>query len=109
MTKYDWLDEMAAEIYQNNKEKGFWDDGGKTFDQAMLLVMSEIIEAYEAIRNGDVPDDKLPQYRGQDVELADAIIRLLDWCGAHDIPIGEIVNAKLEYNKTRPYKHGKKF
>ena len=54
-------------------------------------------------------DDKLPEYKGTDVEIADAIIRLLDWCGAKDIPIGDIVSKKLAYNRGRPYKHGKKF
>lgn len=54
-------------------------------------------------------DDKLPQYLGLHVELADALIRILDLCGAEDIQIGEITEAKLSYNATRPYKHGKQY
>lgn len=42
-------------------------------------------------------------------ELADAVIRLLDMCGAAGIDIQFHVDAKLQYNKTRPHKHGKQF
>lgn len=42
-------------------------------------------------------------------EIADTIIRLLDLCGYLDIDIESHIKTKLEYNKTRPYKHGKAF
>jgi len=54
-------------------------------------------------------DDKLPEYKGVEVELADTLIRILDYCGAHQVPIGEIVRKKIEFNKTRAHKHGKKY
>ena len=41
-------------------------------------------------------------------ELADCIIRILDYCGKENIDIEEIIRIKHEYNKTRPYKHGGK-
>lgn len=41
--------------------------------------------------------------------LADAMIRILDLCGGMQVPIGEIIEKKLEYNAGRPYKHNKKF
>ncbi len=41
-------------------------------------------------------------------ELADCIIRMLDYCGKENIDIKEIIKIKHEYNKTRPYKHGGK-
>jgi len=40
-------------------------------------------------------------------ELADTIIRVLDFCGAHDIDIESHIELKLAYNKLRPHKHGK--
>jgi hypothetical protein len=40
-------------------------------------------------------------------EMADVIIRVLDFCGKHDIDIERAVNEKMAYNKTRPFKHGK--
>lgn len=53
------------------------------------------------------------QYRdakpeGIAVEMADCIIRILDWCGKEGIDIDEIIRIKHEFNKTRPYKHGGK-
>lgn len=41
-------------------------------------------------------------------ELADTIIRVLDFCGAHKIDIDSHIQLKLAYNKLRPHKHGKK-
>ena len=57
--------------------------------------------------------DKQCQYKdtkpeGVAVELADCIIRILDFCGKERIDIENILQAKHEYNKTRPYKHGGK-
>lgn len=42
-------------------------------------------------------------------EIADAIIRLFDICGYYEIDIERQIRAKLEFNTTRPYKHGKEF
>lgn len=42
------------------------------------------------------------------IELADAIIRILDYCGYAGIDIDAAVERKHEYNKTRPYRHGGK-
>ncbi len=50
--------------------------------------------------------DKKPE--GIVVELADAIIRILDYCGKEGIDIDEAIRIKHEYNKTRPYRHGGK-
>lgn len=42
------------------------------------------------------------------VELADCMIRILDYCGHDGIDIEEAIRIKHEYNKTRPYRHGGK-
>jgi NTP pyrophosphatase (non-canonical NTP hydrolase) len=42
------------------------------------------------------------------IELADCIIRILDYCGHAGIDIEEAIRIKHEYNKTRPYRHGGK-
>ena len=51
-------------------------------------------------------DDK-PE--GIAVEMADCIIRILDWAGQAGVDMEAIILAKHEYNKGRPYKHGKKY
>lgn len=40
-------------------------------------------------------------------EIADILIRVLDFCGANDIDIDFHVKQKLRYNALRPNKHGK--
>ena len=42
-------------------------------------------------------------------EIADAFLRLMDLCGEYDIDIEKHINLKAEYNKLRPYKHGKSY
>jgi hypothetical protein len=41
------------------------------------------------------------------VELADAVIRCMDLCGALGLDLEEAIRAKHEYNLSRPYRHGK--
>lgn len=40
-------------------------------------------------------------------EIADAFLRLMDLCGEYDIDIETHIALKADYNKLRPYKHGK--
>ena len=42
------------------------------------------------------------------VEMADCMIRVLDWFGKEGLDADAILRAKMEYNKTRPYTHGGK-
>lgn len=101
------INQLAKKIYQANKEKGFW-EVPRNNAELIALMHSELSEALEADRK-DLMDDKLPHRTGFEVELADALIRILDCAGARDLDIGGAIFEKLEYNKTRPYKHGKKY
>lgn len=42
------------------------------------------------------------------VELADCVIRIMDFSQAFELDLEAALDAKLEYNKTRPYRHGNK-
>lgn len=58
-----------------------------------------------------VPDFGLPlKPEGVDVELIDALIRLLDLLGSRGTDVDELLKQKLAYNREgRGYRHGKAY
>ncbi|MEO1208413.1 MAG: hypothetical protein AAFX78_02625 [Cyanobacteria bacterium J06638_20] len=91
------LAEMAVSIHAQNLEMGWWDkwldNKSDRHETAMMLVISELGEAMEGDRK-DLMDDHLPDYPMFSVELADALIRLLDLAGAYEINF-EAVDVEL--------------
>ena len=71
------------------------------------LMVTEIAEAIEGRRHGDPPSDKIPDYSSQEEELADCIVRIMHYAAQRKLRVAEALLAKLDYNETRPYKHGK--
>lgn len=75
----------------------------------IALVITEVSEALEAARDG-----KYTMYavgdkpEGVVVELADAIIRIFDLCEKLGLDLKTALLEKLDYNETRPIKHGNK-
>ena len=42
------------------------------------------------------------------LELADTLIRIFDMCAAYELDIENALEIKMEFNKSRPYRHGNK-
>jgi NTP pyrophosphatase (non-canonical NTP hydrolase) len=104
------FDELAEEIHKNAVDKGFWD---KTVDpifiaKQMMMIVSEVSEAMEALRK-DMDPDQISD------EFADILIRTLDLyagiakAGYVTKSLDYAVKEKMERNTHRPKKHGVRF
>ena len=104
------FDELAEQIHKNAVEKGFWD---KTVDpifvaKQMMMIVSEVSEAMEALRK-DMDPDQISD------EFEDIIIRTLDlYAGIAEAgyvkkSLDYAIKEKMERNTHRPKKHGVRF
>ena len=89
-------------------EKGWWDKN-RSDGECIALMHSELSEALESQRHGSPPDEHIPEFTGEEVELGDAVIRIMDFGQAKGLRIAEAILAKMAFNQTRPHKHGKQF
>lgn len=98
---------LKAAADTNAKAKGFWDKPCSDAEQ-IALMHSELSEALEYLRHGNPPDDKIPQFKGLEAELADVVIRIMSYAGHRNLRVAEAIVAKMEHNSKRPHMHGGK-
>jgi NTP pyrophosphatase (non-canonical NTP hydrolase) len=102
------FDSLSRVCYDDARQRGFY-DRERNEAEAIALMITELAEAVEGARHGNPPDEHLPDFDSVEVELADCIIRIADWAGHCGYRVGAALVAKMNYNATRPYKHGKEF
>lgn len=114
------VDTVAEIVHNAQVAKGFYEDEPTyemNIDQALryykgnklMLVVGEVTEAHEAIRKNIDKSEHIPEYTALEEEIADTVIRLLDFAGYNKLRLGDAIKAKLIFNQGREYKHGKQF
>lgn len=127
------LKEIQQAVHVLAKEKG-WHDVDTSLTERIMLVVTELAEAVESIRRNESPIwqkgkatsplsveqnpvkllptapewDANAKPEGVLVELADAVIRVLDLCEAQGWDLEQAIKIKHTYNKSRGYRHGNK-
>jgi NTP pyrophosphatase (non-canonical NTP hydrolase) len=126
------MKKLISQAHQVAKDKGFW-EGERNKPEMLMLIVSEVAEALEALRKDHYADKAAVELLSDDFfarggtkeeyaeifrnnvkssfedELADVAIRLFDLCGGLDIDLHNYIQLKMSYNSTREHKHGKKF
>ena len=121
------INEWCEMVHKTAVDHGWWENE-PSFPEVIALIHSELSEALEEFRNGEAElyykckyhDTRTGCQYGKNegctkrkpegivIELADAVIRIFDYCGGKGIDLEEAIRIKNEYNKKRPYRHGGK-
>lgn len=90
---------LQRRIHEQNKMMGWWDNP-REMGTLLCLVHSEISEAMEGERK-NLMDDHLPHRSMLEVELADAVIRILDIAESRGLDVMGAIVEKVQYNQKR--------
>lgn len=122
---------LQNEAFANALVHGFWHKDPKECDASnpdsfhvsrlmgdecvglkVALFHTEISEMFEEWRAGRaitaILRDANGKPEGIPIELADLVIRVLDFCGRFNIDLESAILEKMAYNQSRPFLHGKK-
>lgn len=105
-----YFNDMQGRVYATAGEHGWYDADAPAFNdgEKIALMHSELSEALDALRHGNPPSDHIPEFSGVEEELADTIIRIMDYAQHKGLRVAEALIAKAAFNDARPYRHGGK-
>lgn len=120
---------LQNEVWKVAEEKGWHEGEPISFGDFIALCHTELSEAFEIYRikgpseiavvqpfqsmehftNSELDMDLVVSApEGIPIELADVVMRILDFCETNGIPLYQAIEIKMNYNKTREYRHGNK-
>ena len=110
------INDYAKEIHTTAVEHGWYNDPEtgeriqRNFGEVVALMHSELSESLEHYREGNplVFIDPNGKPDGMAVELIDCVIRIFDTLHELGVNVEEVLDMKMEYNESRPYRHGGK-
>ena len=115
------ITEVAQEMFEIAREHGFHSDspqpGAKNevstdrMGKFCANLHGEVSEIWEAARKGklhDPCDKKDCPLTCAEEELADIVIRAMDCAHVLGVDLGRAILVKAEFNRSRPFMHGKK-
>jgi NTP pyrophosphatase (non-canonical NTP hydrolase) len=104
-------------VHETAVAKGWWEGaqaGGTPGATALFkiarlaLITTEVAEAIEAVRHGGPADEHCPEHTSEAIELADAVIRILDFAAFYGLDLVGALETKASYNEGREHRHGGK-
>ena len=83
----------------------------------LMLSVGELAETLEAVRKNLGPDSHIPEFTAEEAEVADTVIRLMNYATDRKLRLADAIFAKNEFNRNRAdhsaearaSEHGKKF
>jgi NTP pyrophosphatase (non-canonical NTP hydrolase) len=67
----------------------------------LMLSVGELSETLEAVRKNIGPDKHIPEFTAEEAEVADCVIRLMNYATDRKLRLADAIVAKNEYNRTR--------
>jgi hypothetical protein len=107
---------MCEAVHTTAIDKGWWDNDNGLFDpdcrnmgEIVSNFHAEVSEFWESYRKPEREmSTQCEGFYNDEIELADLMIRVMDLAAAKDYRLAQAIVAKMEYNRTRPYRHGGK-
>lgn len=103
---FEW-NTLEEAVYDLAVSKGWWEKE-RNKGEALALIHAEVSETLEALRIEDKPSEKAVGFNCVEEELADIIIRVMDFARGFGYDVAGAIEAKFTHNTGRPYKHGNK-
>lgn len=104
--------DFVKEVGENAEAHGFHEVTHSPLEY-LAQIHSEVSEIVEELRDGHAPTDTYYREDGKPEgvpsELADVVLRCFDFAYVYGIDLEAALIEKHEFDKTRPYLHGRKF